>query len=105
MSAGTSSRGWLPLARCIDPRRPYKEIGSERGGAVRKSLVDGLRAYAHQHNIEIEGFPADPNAEVPPEHIVEVLQNSMAMFFPQLAKSAPSPAAPPAPERYSSEGR
>jgi phospholipase C len=59
-----------------------------------KSLVDGLREYAHQHNIEIEGFPADPNAEVPPEHIVEVLQNSMAMFFPKLAKSVPSPAAP-----------
>ena len=59
-----------------------------------KQLLDGLRAYAHQHNIEIDGPPADPNAEVPPEHIVEVLQNSMAMFFPKLAKSAPNPDTP-----------
>ena len=54
-----------------------------------KHLLDGLRAYAQHHNIEIEGLPADPDADVPVENVLEVLQNSMAMFFPRLAPTAP----------------
>jgi phospholipase C len=50
-----------------------------------KSLLDGLRAYAHQHKIKIEGLPEDPSAEIPRERVIEALQNSMAMFFPRLA--------------------
>jgi phospholipase C len=55
-----------------------------------KSLLDGLRGYAHQHNIKIEGMPEDPNAEIPPENVIPVLQNSMVMFFPKLAPTASS---------------
>ena len=59
-----------------------------------KSLLDGLRAYAAQNKIKIEGIPEDPNVEIPPENAVEVLQNSMAMFFPKLAPAASSAGAP-----------
>ena len=31
-----------------------------------KTLFDGIRAYAEQNNIEIEGLPADPDADDPP---------------------------------------
>jgi hypothetical protein len=55
---------------------------------------DGLRAYAAQNKIKIEGIPEDPNVGIPPENAIEVLQNSMEMFFPRLAPAAASPAAP-----------
>ena len=31
-----------------------------------KAVFNGIRAYAEQHNIQIEGLPADPTAEIPP---------------------------------------
>jgi phospholipase C len=31
-----------------------------------KAAFNGIRAYAEQHNIQIEGLPADPKAEIPP---------------------------------------
>ena len=58
---------------------------------IGKDLLDGIRSYAHKHKIKIDGLPDDPNSEVPPENVIEVLQNSMAMFFPKLAPNASSP--------------
>jgi phospholipase C len=62
--------------------------------ALGKSLFDGIRGYAEQHNIEIEGLPKDPKAEIPPEQALQVLQNFAATLFPRLAPAAPSPGAP-----------
>ena len=31
-----------------------------------KAVFNGIRAYAEQHNIQIEALPADPEAEIPP---------------------------------------
>jgi len=59
-----------------------------------KNFLDGLRGYAHEHGLTIEGVPDDPDAEIPAEHVIEVLQNSMAMFFPKLAPNASSPSTP-----------
>lgn len=55
-----------------------------------KHLLDMVRAYAQQHEVKIDGIPDDPNAEIPPENVVSVLQNSVALVFPKLAPSAPS---------------
>jgi phospholipase C len=52
----------------------------------------GIRAYAAQNNITIQGLPDDPNAPVPPEQALHVLHNFFAVFFPQLHPTAPSPA-------------
>jgi hypothetical protein len=54
-----------------------------------KTLLDGLRGYAQQNNIEIEGLPKDPNAEVPPEQVLNVFHNALAIFFPLLAPTRP----------------
>ena len=51
----------------------------------------GIRAYAEQNNITIQGLPEDPNAPVPPEQALHVLHNFFAVFFPQLHPTAPSP--------------
>ena len=61
--------------------------------ALGKTLVDGIREYAAQNNIEIEGLPNDPNADIPPEQVLNVLRNFLATFFPLLAPAAPGPGA------------
>jgi phospholipase C len=54
-----------------------------------KTLFQGVRAYAEQHNIEIEGLPKDPNDDVPPEQLLNVFRNFLATIFPLLAPAAP----------------
>jgi hypothetical protein len=59
-----------------------------------KTLAQGIREYAAQNNIEIEGLPKDPKDDVPPEQLLTVLRNFLATIFPLLAPSAPSPGTP-----------
>jgi phospholipase C len=56
--------------------------------AIGKAAFDGVRTYADQHNIHIDGLPADPNAEIPPEQALHILQNFAATQFPQLHPAA-----------------
>jgi phospholipase C len=58
------------------------------------ALLDGIRGYAAQHDLEIEGLPKDPKADVPPEEVVSVLRSFVGSFFPLLVATAPSPASP-----------
>jgi hypothetical protein len=53
-----------------------------------KAAFEGIRAYAEQHNIQIEGLPTDPNAEIPPEQALPIVHNFLAIYFPQLAPTA-----------------
>jgi hypothetical protein len=48
----------------------------------------GIRAYAEQHNIQIEGLPDDPNARVPPEQALHIIHNFLAIQFPLLHPTA-----------------
>ena len=50
-----------------------------------KTLLDGLRGYAEQNNVKLEGLPDDPKADIPPEQILTVLRSALALFFPLLA--------------------
>jgi hypothetical protein len=52
-----------------------------------KTLLDGIRGYATQNNIKIDGMPTDPNAEIPPQHVLNVMRNFLATFFPLLDPS------------------
>ena len=50
-----------------------------------KTLFQGIREYAEQNNIKVEGLPADPGDDVPPEQLLPVLRNLLATLFPLLA--------------------
>ena len=58
-----------------------------------KTLAQGIREYADQNHIEIEGLPKDPNDDVPPEELLNVLRNFLATIFPLLAPATPGPGA------------
>jgi phospholipase C len=58
-----------------------------------KAAFKGIRAYAEQHNIQTEGLPKDPEAEIPPEQALHVIHNFLAIHFPLLHPAAPSPVA------------
>jgi hypothetical protein len=45
----------------------------------------GLRGYAEQNDIKLEGLPEDPKRDTPPEQILTVLRSALAMLFLLLA--------------------
>ena len=54
-----------------------------------KVAFKGLAAFAHQHNLDVPGLPNDPDADLEPEQVVQVLNSVSAMLFPQLAANGP----------------
>jgi hypothetical protein len=54
-----------------------------RGG---QAVFNGIRAYAQQNNIQIEGLPADPNAPIPPEQALRIIHNFLAIQFPSCTR-------------------
>ena len=50
-----------------------------------KTFLDGIRVYAAQHNITLEGLPEDAGEDIPPEQFVSALRSAAAAFFPLLA--------------------
>ena len=60
-----------------------------------KTLAQGIREYAAQNNVEVEGLPKDPKDDVPPEQLLTVLRNFLATIFPLLAPAAPGRAPRP----------
>jgi len=56
-----------------------------------KTLYQGIREYADQNYIEIEGLPKDPKADVPPEQALNVLRNYFATIFPYWRLRCPGP--------------
>jgi phospholipase C len=59
-----------------------------------KAAFDGIRAYAEQNNITIDGLPKDPKAEIPPEQALHILHSFLALSFPLLAPAHVGPVAP-----------
>jgi hypothetical protein len=55
-----------------------------------RTLFQGIREYADQNNVKIEGLPKDPNGDVPPEQLLNVFRNFLATIFPLLAPAAAS---------------
>jgi phospholipase C len=83
-----------------DPRPvpPYIQDALGLGqviSAIGATVFNGIRAYAEQHNIQIEGLPEDPDAEIPPEQALHIIHNFLAIQFPLLHSAVPSPAASP----------
>ena len=59
--------------------------------AIGTTVFNGIRAYAEQHNIQIEGLPDDPDAEIPAEQALHIIHNFLAIQFPLLHPAAPGP--------------
>ncbi len=57
--------------------------------AIGTTVFNGIRAYAEQHGIQIEGLPADPDAEIPPEQALHIIHNFLAIQFPLLHPAVP----------------
>jgi phospholipase C len=62
-----------------------------------RAAFDGIRQYARQHDITIDGLPADPAADIPPEQALPILHSFLAIHFPRLAPDAAGAAASPSP--------
>ena len=60
-----------------------------KGLTLGKVAFKGLAAFAHQHNLDVPGLPNDPDADLEPEQVVQVLNSVSAMLFPQLAANGP----------------
>jgi phospholipase C len=58
-----------------------------------QAVFNGIRAYAEQHHIRIEGLPADPGAEIPPEQALHIIHSFLAIQFPLLHQASSSPVA------------
>jgi phospholipase C len=58
--------------------------------ALGRTLYQGIREYADQNHVKIEGLPTDPDADVPPEVALSVLRNFLATLFPLLHPSPPA---------------
>jgi phospholipase C len=54
-----------------------------------KAAFNGIRAYAEQNHIKIDGLPADPKAEIPPEQALHIIHSLLAIQFPLLHPSPP----------------
>ena len=45
---------------------------------IGKALLEGAREYAAAEHLKIDGFPDDPNADVPVDQVVAVLRTLLA---------------------------
>jgi phospholipase C len=83
--------GTWPVA---DPRPVPSYVQDALGlgrtlSALGKAAFTGIRAYAEQHRITIDGLPADPRAEIPPEQALHIIHSFLAIQFPLLHPSPP----------------
>ena len=80
----------VPQPRPVPPFMEDLTALGQALGPLGKALFDGIRAYAEQANIEIDGMPNDPKVDVPPEEAMTVLRSFFANFFPTLVPATPS---------------
>jgi phospholipase C len=78
-----------------DPRPvpPYLRDDVSLGKTIStlgRAAFEGVRTYAQEHHVEIQGLPVDPATPIPPEHMLHVLHNFLALHFPLLAPPRPS---------------
>ena len=76
-------------ARCpVHPGRVRPRPDHNRHRHNRLQRDTGIR---QQHNIQIEGLPDNPNAEIPAEQALHIIHNFLAIQFPLLHPAAPGP--------------
>ena len=91
----------VPKARPVPPMQQDMAALGAVLSVMGKTMLQGIREYAAEHNLEIEGLPKDPKAAIPDDQVVNVIRGFLANWFPLLASSQAKkrPAARSAPER------
>ena len=81
----------VPKARPVPPmQQDMAGLGAVLS-VMGKTMLQGIREYAAEHNLEIEGLPKDPKAAIPDDQVVNVIRGFLANWFPLLAsKGSPS---------------
>ena len=54
-------------------------------------FLTAMRHYAAQHDLEIDGLPKDPKADLPPDQVVKALRGFLGSFFPLVSGTTPNP--------------
>lgn len=49
------------------------------------AFLTGVRGYAAEHKLTIDGLPEDPDADVAPDEVIPLLRSFASSFFPLLA--------------------
>ncbi|WP_328977704.1 alkaline phosphatase family protein [Streptomyces canus] len=75
----------VPKARPVPPMQQETAALGAVLSTLGKTMIDGIRHYAAEHNLEIEGIPKDPKADIPDDQVVTVIRGFLANWFPLLA--------------------
>ena len=78
----------VPKARPVPPMQQETAALGAVASAMGKTMLQGVREYAAEHDLEIEGIPKDPKADIPDDQVVNVLRGFLANWFPLLASEA-----------------
>ena len=78
----------VPKARPVPPMQQETAALGAVVSALGKTMLQGIREYAAEHDLEIEGIPKDPKADIPDDQVVNVLRGFLANWFPLLASEA-----------------
>ena len=75
----------VPKARPVPPMQQEMAALGAVISSVGKNLLQGIREFAAEHDVEIEGLPKDPKADIPDDQVVNVIRGFLANWFPLLA--------------------
>jgi phospholipase C len=75
------------------PRSVPDFAGDEAGlgavlSAIGKDLLVGIHTFADEQHMEIDGLPADPDAQLPADQLIPILRRFVGAFFPQLVATS-----------------
>ncbi len=75
----------VPKARPVPPMQQDMAALGAVLSVIGKTMLQGIREYAAEHNLEIDGLPKDPKAAIPDDQVVNVIRGFLANWFPLLA--------------------
>jgi phospholipase C len=78
----------VPQARPVPPMMQDMAGLGAVVSVLGKNMLQGIREYAADHDLEIDGLPKDPEAEIPDEQVIGVTRAFAGLFFPQLVRKA-----------------
>jgi phospholipase C len=75
-----------PKAQPVPPMQQNSAALGAVISVIGKNLIAGIREYATENNLDIEGLPKDPKADIPDDQVLAVLRQYIAArWFPLLA--------------------
>ncbi len=79
-----------PKAQPVPPMQQNSAALGAVISVIGKKLIAGIREYATENNLDIEGLPKDPKADIPDDQVLAVIREYVAArWFPLLASKEP----------------